>query len=582
MPISSLKRDDPGKCLTRDRRGAIMVTAAFMAVFACGALWYVIGVGDAIVYRERVQDGADAVAFAGAVYHARGMNIIVTLNIIMAALLGLVVAAKLLKFLNDTANAIGCGCIPVPFIGAACSAVCTTTRAARQPINTTVDRLTQLYNKVGPILSKTQNGVAIAMPWLAEAKSVLTSQKFQPDVRFGAIVSVSLVPLGERKGLPVEDGGDDVLCGKVSSGIVDLVFDTLHLPGLVRGWIGGTLEDFVSNFCDGGELVDPEKQQEIQDREENSQVDEKCDWERNVSHALDDPFWFQSGMIIEKAKADHGLGKVDLRKLQCYNLQKDGELANLPNYSGPASNSDYTNAPEVDFETAPANPPGARPPCPFNRQLCEQRAHAEIQQRRSAEQAQNGAASGGTSELDASAREETRPKVVYHEAKNGNPYFQVWSLVLADDSRAKRPARGVEIAAHGRKQAADPSFWARLGWAQAEFYYDTDRVWDEDVASYEAMWNLRWRARLRRVNPTNVPDVLSHALGDVVGRLEDKVLEVLHGDDPGGDSLSTFTDTLVNMGFEQASQPLEDLAQQGDVAIEDEVHEQWNRFGGIH
>lgn len=572
MPIITLKHD---------RRGAIMVTAAFMAMFACGALWYLIGVGDAILYRERVQDAADAVAFAGAVYHARGMNIIVTLNIIMAALLGLVVAAKLLKFLNDTANIIGCGCIPVPFIGPACSAVCTGTRAAKQPINTTVDRLTQLYNKVGPILSKTQDGVAVAMPWLAEAKSVMVSLKYQPDVRFGAMASISLVPLGDRKGLPVEEGSDEVLCGKVSSGIVDLVFDTLHLPGIVRGWIGGTLEDFVSNFCGGGELVDPEEQQEILDREENSQVDKRCDWERDVSRAIDDPFLPMSGMVIEKAKADHGEGKVDLRKIQCYAAHKDGVLANLPNYSGPASNPNYADVPDVDFETAPANPPGARPPCPFDRRLCEQRAHADIRARREQEKAQGGA-SGGTGEIDTDARKETRPKIVYHEAKNGNPYFQVWSLVLADDTRATKPAKGVEIAAHGRKKAADPSFWARLGWAQAEFYYDTDRVWDEDVASYEAMWNLRWRARLRRVNPTNVPDVLSHALGDVVGRLEDKVLDVLHGDSGEQDSLTEFTDTLVNLGFEKAAEPLEDLAQQGDTAIEDEVHEQWNRFGGIH
>ncbi len=565
-----------------DRRGAIMVTAAFMAIFVCGALWYVIGVGDAILYRERVQDAADAVAFAGAVYHARGMNIIVTLNIVMAALLGLVVAAKLLKFLNDTANVIGCGCIPVPFIGAACSAVCSTTRAARQPINTTVDRLTQLYNKVGPILSKTQNGVAIAMPWLAEAKSVMVSLKYQPDVRFGAMASVSLVPLGGRKGLPVEDGDDDVLCGKVSSGIVDLVFDTLHLPGIVRGWIGGTLESFVSNFCDGGELVDPKKQEEIQNKEENEHVDKRCDWEQEVSHALDDPFSPFSGPIIEKARADHGNGNVDLTKLQCYPLQKDGQLANLPdNHS--STSSDDSNAP-VEIESSTATPPGAYAPCPFNRLLCEQRAHADIKKRRADEQAKSGPSSGGTQAIDGAAREESRPKVVYHDAKNGNAYFQVWSLVLGDDSRATRPARGVEVAALGHRKAKDPSLWAKLGWAQAEFYYDTDRAWDEDVAKYDAMWNLRWRARLRRVNPTNVPDYLSESMGDVVGKLEDKVVEMISGDDDGGhdDSVSSFVDTLVGLGFDKAAEPLQDLSEDGDTAIEDGVHTQWNRFGGIH
>src|SRR5690606_31062614 len=88
------------------RRGAIMVCGTFMACFLVGAIWYAFGVGSSILYRERVQDAADAVVFAGAVYHARGMNIIVTLNILMAALLGLVVVARLARFVNDSANVI--------------------------------------------------------------------------------------------------------------------------------------------------------------------------------------------------------------------------------------------------------------------------------------------------------------------------------------------------------------------------------------------------------------------------------------------------------------------------------------------
>ena len=70
-----------------DQRGAIMVMAVFMAAFLVGCLWYLIGVGDALVYRERVQDAADAGAYSAAVYHARGMNLIALLNIVMAAML---------------------------------------------------------------------------------------------------------------------------------------------------------------------------------------------------------------------------------------------------------------------------------------------------------------------------------------------------------------------------------------------------------------------------------------------------------------------------------------------------------------
>lgn len=80
-----------------DQRGAVMVVGVFMAAFLVGSLWYIIGIGDAILYRERMQDGADAVAFAAAVYHARGMNIIAMINIIMAAILAVLVAFKLVQ-----------------------------------------------------------------------------------------------------------------------------------------------------------------------------------------------------------------------------------------------------------------------------------------------------------------------------------------------------------------------------------------------------------------------------------------------------------------------------------------------------
>ena len=48
--------------LLQDRRGAIVVMAVFMAAFMVGCLWYLIGVGDAAVYREGLQDASVSVA----------------------------------------------------------------------------------------------------------------------------------------------------------------------------------------------------------------------------------------------------------------------------------------------------------------------------------------------------------------------------------------------------------------------------------------------------------------------------------------------------------------------------------------
>src|SRR3954470_13072559 len=75
-------------------QGAILLLGVFMCACMAGALWYVIGIGDAIVYRERLQEGADAVAFSAATLDARGMNLIVLLNLLMACVLGVRVAMK--------------------------------------------------------------------------------------------------------------------------------------------------------------------------------------------------------------------------------------------------------------------------------------------------------------------------------------------------------------------------------------------------------------------------------------------------------------------------------------------------------
>jgi len=86
--------------LVTDDRGAIMVMGIFMCVFLVGALWYIAGVGEALVFRERMQEASDAVAFSTAVLEARGMNILVMLNLLMAAILMLLVAINVLIFVT--------------------------------------------------------------------------------------------------------------------------------------------------------------------------------------------------------------------------------------------------------------------------------------------------------------------------------------------------------------------------------------------------------------------------------------------------------------------------------------------------
>src|SRR5687767_1082344 len=92
--------------LRNDERGAILVLGIFMCACMVGALWYLAGIGSAIVYRERMQEAADAIAFSGAVLHARGMNLIVLINLIMAAILAIRVALKVAQLALVTVGTV--------------------------------------------------------------------------------------------------------------------------------------------------------------------------------------------------------------------------------------------------------------------------------------------------------------------------------------------------------------------------------------------------------------------------------------------------------------------------------------------
>src|SRR5258708_5202200 len=107
---------NPDRRIASDERGAIMVMGIFMCVVLVGALWYIAGIGEAIVFHERMQEAADSVAFSGAVIEARGMNIIVMMNLLMAAILAIRVAINLIKTVLIVAAAIFAVLGLIPFM----------------------------------------------------------------------------------------------------------------------------------------------------------------------------------------------------------------------------------------------------------------------------------------------------------------------------------------------------------------------------------------------------------------------------------------------------------------------------------
>jgi hypothetical protein len=83
MSSQAATAERPG--LMADQRGAIMVMGLFMATMLIGAMWYMKGIGDAVVFRDRMQEAADHEVFSSAAVHARGMNLISVINLVMYA-----------------------------------------------------------------------------------------------------------------------------------------------------------------------------------------------------------------------------------------------------------------------------------------------------------------------------------------------------------------------------------------------------------------------------------------------------------------------------------------------------------------
>jgi hypothetical protein len=72
--------------LVRDQRGAIMVMGLGAALLLIGCLWFLMGIADTLIWRDRMQEAVDAAAFSSATIHARGMNFIAAINLVMLAL----------------------------------------------------------------------------------------------------------------------------------------------------------------------------------------------------------------------------------------------------------------------------------------------------------------------------------------------------------------------------------------------------------------------------------------------------------------------------------------------------------------
>lgn len=229
--------------LHRSESGAIVVFGIFFAVLALGLLYYLIGVAATIYLRERLQDAADASAFASAIVHARGMNTLALINMVMAAILSVLVTLRLIEALIIVAEVI---LYALSWLGGATAAIASALEAVRQTVHEIAEEAEPIIHQVLEALHMAGEIVRVVTP-IGSNAGVLTNVRdnYQPEVE----LTVAMPP---RLTLPVQDDTFNYLCEKAGKMAAKLAL--LPLAPLLPSKIEDTVEDLAGKLTGGGSL----------------------------------------------------------------------------------------------------------------------------------------------------------------------------------------------------------------------------------------------------------------------------------------------------------------------------------------
>ena len=451
--------------LAGDNQGAIMVIGIFMACAMIGLMWEFIGLGDAMIWRDRSQEASDAVAFSSAAVQARAMNFIAFLNMIMLLMTVLYLASAFLYNLLDVvlvltgrsdkdaydlwfmpsqcdfhmgetevlatvADIFGIPAEPLNEIAAYFCDIAEGVQPVHDGLKTFIDKYKKVMVKTMPAMADAQTLIATAAPFAGALTGSVIGYSYQDygKNRLGTALSGTMIPASiipnknkwthdgkefdtkdARIFLPVEEKPMNELCTKAGDEIMSFV--KTKVPAIVatvlNAILGGLSGAMKNAYCKEGN--------------------------KGLFPGIEDG--------IEIAFLWSGPGK-DIEPYQFPNSSK-GEF----------------------WEK-----------------------------------------SGG-------------PKQVVAYAENGNDWMQVYGLVLGTNA-PENSQKKVATNGFNWSTAAVPQAGFAVYMSQAEFYFDCNKKWDEPTCNYKdlSMYELSWRARMRRVHALNwATDLFGYYSGTAFG-----------------------------------------------------------------
>ncbi len=491
--------------LATDQRGAVMLIGLFLALAVVGGMWCLIGIGDAILARELSQEAADSAAFTNAVIHARGMNLIAFINIIVMAL---TMAYLLLTWFDVILSTVmlltgtwefgpnWCVWHYATWLIDININYCQYARNVakiERPVFKLDKQVFERLKRIGPPLFEVQVWAATAVPYLGTEGALLTATDYQRPVTLS--FSLSNFPGG----------------------------------GAIRPLNRANVLDKIPYFRTNS------GQNAVIDRRIGLPVEAEPAFQLCVRGARFPLEWLKT-----TAGSSAQLAGKSLQEWT--NTEPLGTLMNAALQTiGETNHFLFCNE-----KTTPA--PKAPDQCALQQDDASDSVELMVRDFRNAISTSNEAlrlifyfglmgAKGGVNDKfylkedrfwnlpwptkNPEAGYVAGPKTMTQYAYNGNDWMQIWTVTAApvdSDTVASRIVRapskvfgrGREADAEARRRGDSAALHVFL--AQAEFYYDCAGVWESNYCNKAgaALYQMRWRARLRRFHHLNV-------LGDVTG-----------------------------------------------------------------
>jgi hypothetical protein len=552
-----------------DNRGAIMVIGIFFACMMIGWMWTVVGLGDAMIWRDRSQEASDAISYSSAAIQAQGMNLISFVNVLMLIMASVYMLLSfvynILDFLHilfgssKDAKKIGCVSLPSscgarkdemdvlselpymewlqPVADIWCDAADvvsylhdgnTNGAPSTFSVGGLLDKFETLMVDTMPAMSTFEDFVSYSFPWAGELVGVYTGTQYKDwgKDRWGVALSGTLIPATTTPG----QGGSGLGTVHRYKSCADEECKTplncdAQNPGNCANFNGGDKREGLpvaipdSGFtalCDyAGSKIASEAQAAV-----TKLAGGIIGWivgkiMGGVGGAVTDAFCKHdstglfSGIDDDVAYGAQGITLILM-----------GGMNNKE--TCPKNNWGQDGGGKGDLGCGGPGTCNAVYQIKYkNQNFWEDPVYA-----------------GG-------------PHLVVEYASNGNDWMQVWGAVWGgnrvEQSEKLVAVAGMQSNSSGTwknivPQNSDTSFSLYL--SQAEFYFDCEDKWEADECNKDgnASYNMNWRARLRRMHGLSWGSDLFGFMwnGNLGSTFDDKAKEVIKGA-----MSSVFTNKLV-------------------------------------